>query len=240
MATRTDIINRIKALRAKAADQSATEAEALQAAEMAARLLARHDITPAELVEIEKSSAVDNGMRTGKELHPVLRVCGVRIGQLTETQAYCVGGEMRFVGLEEDVMMALYLSELFVGTAKRLWADYFPSIEGRRWAEVKAHREDLYTGFGARLSNRMEKMILARNEERKASSGNGSALVVIKKDLIASKMKEMGLELVKTKVSRNVRKSTGALGVGYDAAGSVSFERPLGSDAGAVTIAQGV
>lgn len=200
MTDRSDVIDKIRALRAKAADHAATEAEAMTAAEMAARLLVKHDIKPEELAEVAKSEGTISGFRQGKVLHPVADYTSSAISSLTETKAYTEDGELKYIGLEEDVLMAVYLTEMLVGAAKRGWIDHAEKAYSRirKKAKMDLLRTSYYMGFARRVSTRIRQLKAERDAARVSAQGtsNSSALVVVKSEIINRKMEEMGLELV--------------------------------------------
>jgi hypothetical protein len=237
MANREDTIKKIKALRAKAADAAATEAEAMQAAEMAARLMTRNDISPEELVEVEKSAGATAGFRQGKTLHPVLKSCWSGIQNLTNTKCWQSNGEFRCVGVEEDVMMAMYLSEMLVGASKRIWTTYFEEngLEGRPFRRITTAREDLMRGFGEAVDKKMHELAAARATAQ-ATTSSGSALVVVKKDVIRRTLKEMGVSLRKGGRDSYRAVDMAAYGSGFAQGASVNLNRPFGghSDRGAL------
>lgn len=201
MTDRSDIIDKIRALRAKAEDAAATEAEAMAAAEMAARLLVKHDIKPEELAEVAKSEGTISGFRQGKVLHPVADYTCNAIARFTETKGYNHNGEIKYIGLEEDVLMAVYLTEMLVGAGKRGWVAYadenihivlpFKQMDLRRIAYMR--------GFAQRVSDRLDELKAYRDTARKEAQGtsNATALVVVKDAIIKKVMQENGIALSK-------------------------------------------
>jgi len=84
----------------------------------------------------------------------VLKGTGVAIAALTQTQGYTDGGTMKFVGLDADVEMALYLTELVKGAHDRVWQTYrreqMPA--GLARSEQNAHRNGVTMGFANTLA----------------------------------------------------------------------------------------
>lgn len=230
MANRQDIIDRIRAMRAKAEDAAATEAEAMAAAEMAARLLVKHDIKPEELAEIQKAEGVEHAFRQGKVGHPVAEGVAVAVSQLTETKVYRDRAEIKFIGLEEDVLMAVYLIEMLVGAAKRAWIGY--SEENHQKAlpfkQLMHLRESFFMGFSTRVSARLNELRKFREEQRaqSQSTGHGMALVVVKQDIIRRKMEEMGLVLGRARRNDKTYDS-GTFLRGVAAGDTVNLNRPF-------------
>lgn len=199
MADRDEIIAKIRALRAKAEDAAATEAEAMAAAEFAARLLTKHDIKPDELAEVAKSEGVVSGFRQGKVLHPVAQYTGWAIQQFTETRCYFNRGEAKYIGLEEDVLMAVYLTEMLIGAGKRAWVAY--SEESRLdkigFARLQVARVSFFRGFAGRVSDRLMELKEQRDLARQTTQGdsNSTALVVVKSEIIKRTMEEQGIAI---------------------------------------------
>lgn len=234
MANRQDIIDRIRAMRAKAEDAAATEAEAMAAAEMAAKLLIKYDIKPEELAEIGKAEGVEQAFRQGKVGHPVAEAVAVAVSELTETKVYRDRAEIKFIGLEEDVLMAVYLIEMLVGAAKRAWVGYSEDNykEAVPFKQLMHFRESFFVGFSARVSMRLNELRKFREEQRAQaqSTGHGTALVIVKQDIIRRKMEEMGLVLGKAR-RKNKTYDSATFMQGAAAGETVNLNRPFAGNA---------
>lgn len=223
---RNAIIERIRALRAKAGDSAATEAEAFEAAAFAARLIMKHEITEADLADIKAEGAVKDGYAAkGKELHPVLRTCWSGIQAVCEVKAYAEGNRLCFIGTREDVMLAGYYAEMFVGASLRVWNDHFETLPKMGFKELAAQRDSLYAGFGSRLAQRLRDLAQERKDAVKSASGN--QLVVVKSHLIKEKMAEMGLTLKKNRSKSRIADPK-AYNAGANVANRVNLNSPLG------------
>ncbi len=230
MTDRSTIIEKIRALRAKAEDHAATEAEAMTAAEMAARLLVKHDIKPEELAEVAKSEGTISGFRQGLILHPVADYTAIAIARFTETKAYNSKGEIKYIGLEEDVLMAVYLTEMLVGAGKRGWVAYadeqittplpFKQMESRRFA--------YFMGFSTRVSDRLNELKAYRDAARKEAQGtsNATALVVVKDAIIKKVIEEQGLSFSKRR-DKSVYMDPATWRAGHMQGDNVNLGRPF-------------
>jgi Protein of unknown function (DUF2786) len=229
---RDEIIAKIRALRAKAEDHAATEAEAMAAAEMAARLLVKHDIKPEELAEIAKSEGVVSGFRQGKVLHPVANFTAVAIAHFTETRAYQDNGEIKFIGLEEDVLMAVYLIEMLTGAAKRGWVGHAEQ-HSYAFREFAFQRESYFRGFATRVSDRLNELYRFRKQQREMAqgSGNSTALVIVKSEVIKRTMDEMGLRLSKSRRNKRSYLDPHTFRAGMAQGNNVNLGRPFGANA---------
>lgn len=233
MANRDEIIAKIRALRAKAEDAAATEAEAMTAAEFAARLLTKHDIKPDELAEVAKSEGTVSGFRQGKVLHPVADYTANAIAAFTETRAYNQNGEIRYIGLEEDVLMAVYLTEMLVGAAKRGWVAYAEENIQRAlpFNQMNHKRISYFMGFTHRVSDRLRELKKFRDDSRRMNQGNNNsnALVVVKSEIIKRKMEEMGLTLGEARSQKQYLDPNMVL-AGHAHGDKVNLGRPFGGN----------
>lgn len=227
MSEREDAIAKIKALRAKAGDAAATEAEVEAAAMMAAKLLSKHDIEESELADVQNSGAREGSANNTKVLPEVLHHVWFGIQKLTETKAYIQNGsQLRYIGTPYDVEMALYLAEMIVGASKRMWVDY---ADGKPlpYKEMLMMRNGFMSGFGGRVNERLVELALERQKEREAKVSHSSALVVVKQDLIKGWLKENGLVLRKGKRHTTGPVDTRAFSEGRSAGDRVNLNRPV-------------
>lgn len=233
MANRDEIIAKIRALRAKAEDAAATEAEAMAAAEFAARLLTKHDIKPDELAEVAKSEGTVSGFRQGKVLHPVADYTANAIAAFTETRAYNQNGEIRYIGLEEDVLMAVYLTEMLVGAAKRGWVAHADEYIEKAvpFKQMNHLRLSYFMGFTRRVCTRLHELKKFRDDSRRMDQGNSNsnALVVVKSEIIKRKMEEMGLSIGKARNEKQYLDPNMVL-AGYAHGDKVNLGRPFGGN----------
>lgn len=225
MSERDDIIEKIRNLRAKASDAACTEAEAMGAAAAAAKLLARFDIEEEELAaKNPRSSAKQDGFSHGAVYPEVLLTAWRGIQLLTETKAYRSNARLCFIGSPQDVEMAVYLSEMIVGASKRAFTTWAAGKEMPYKQFVELRRSFMF-GFGTRVSQRLFELY----EERLATRQNanvGTALVVVKQDLIKSWCKENNMRFGRGK-SNKAPKNNDAREAGSQAGSNVNLGRPL-------------
>ncbi len=232
MANRDDIIAKIRAMRAKAEDHAATEAEAMAAAEMAARLLVKHDIKPEELAEVAKSEGTISGFRQGKVLHPIAQYTAWSIQQFTETKGYFPrgSGEVKFVGLEEDVLMAVYLTEMLIGAGKRAWVAFSDEngLAKIGFQRLQIARVSFFMGFAQRVSDRLNELKEMRDAQRQTAQGssNATALVVVKSEIIRRTMDEQGIT-IKGRVKGHTHVDNGMMRAGAAHGDNVNLGRPV-------------
>jgi len=227
---RQTLIERIRAMQAKAENEASTEAEAMQAAAMAARLMSKHEVTDEELSIIEagghgvQMQRVNHGT---KRMHFALKYAAHGIEVLTETRGY-VGtnwsDEQRlvFTGLDSDVEMAIYLSLVIKGAADRAWKAH---AAGRTFSNRTRSRKSFLIGFGWRIKERLIELAQERKEARTTS---GTALVVRKDALIEAHLAEQEVN-IKSSIGRKTT-IDGNYDHGASAANDLNLSRPLGED----------
>lgn len=234
--TNATIIEKIRNLRAKAADAAASEAEAQQAADMAAKLLSKYDLDECDLQQTDGGNrGTIGGYQTHKnELHMALRNCAVAISNLTETECYKVGGKLNFVGTGADVEMALYLSEMIRGAADRAWTSYRKNkMYGARSIRDMHHkRKSFLFGFGQRLAERLNNLATERKRQRETSTGTD--LVVVKDQIIKDTMADNGI-VIRSPRRRGMRIDGNSQMAGRSAGDSVNLNRPVGGGGSSAT-----
>lgn len=222
---RNEIIEKIRAMRAKASDAAATEAEAMQAAAMAAKMMAKHEISEADLRKLERegdgitTDGIDKGRRN---LHPTVKFCANAVADLTETKGWRKAGEVVFAGLDQDVEFALYLMELIRGAAERAWSDY--RKEDPEHARENGVRKSYLIGFGVRCAERLRELA----EERRAArhEAGGTALVVRKDALIKRHLADNNVRIERTR-ARKTSVNSDVYRSGRTAAARLNLSRPV-------------
>ncbi|OOY20850.1 hypothetical protein BMI86_10105 [Thioclava sp. DLFJ5-1] len=225
MADRSEIIARIKALRARASDEASSEAEVAAAASRAARLMAEHEISEKDIIERGSDGVIEGMHNAGRvRLHPALEVCGFQIGAYTHCAAMTKGGANLWAGQPEDVEFAIYLSELVQAASERAYRNHWRKL----WALApKAkYRLSFMHGFALGVAQLLEGEI-ARREQAQASSATGTALVVAKEAVIAEYMAEHQPGIKNHKPRKQRKPAISAFFAGKNAGERVNINRPL-------------
>lgn len=232
-----DIINKIKALRAKVNNAASTEAEVEAAARMVAKLMMQHDVSEDLLTEKVAPEGVHAQTDEVKnDLDWVMQYCGRPIQNFTETQSYRSGIKYNYIGLPHDVEMALYLFELITMSAKRGWLRHSAKMfdEGGM-TRTKGARISYYVGFGERMATMLNELHEERQKARPVATG--TAVVIRKQDIIKNKMDEMGLQPYKSRAKSMGHVDGNAYYAGQSAASQVNLNRPFGATKSAGAIA---
>lgn len=233
MATNRDkLIAKIRALMAKTVENGCTEAEAMNALNMAQTMMDAYDVTAEDLQEAKDESAIHDTMKDMRDPHNIRSMLVVKISEFTNTQTYRSQYKPQkyrysFIGLRSDVDFAVWLTEhltIFVQKElkKYLWDNGYQSLD----ASSKRHIiSGFVIGCTGRINDRLGELIDRGDRNR---TDNGNALMVIKDALIKAKMDEMGLRL-RAGRSRRRYYSGSSYGAGWAAGDRANFGRPVGS-----------
>lgn len=231
---RTDVINRIRALRARASNSASSLAEAEAAARRVAKLLSENEITEAELAEAGADSIAEGKHNDGRSrLHPTMDACAFEIGQASECASLVKRGANIWVGQPEDVEFALYLCEMIQGAAERSYKTHWAA---RYISAPSSHYRTSYMrGFGSSIALRLREIVCDREARRAASRSSTAAdgscsLVVLKEQLISQHLAETRPDIKQQRRGNTREPDMMAFSAGHLAAQSVTLSRPLEGD----------
>jgi len=197
MENRTVLLRRIRALAAKTVHNGCTEAEALTAAALLARLVDKYGFTPADLDEpletlTEASMDVKRTMQGNHHFAvSIAKFCDCKV--FYRAAKFGKEKEIVFFGHETDVLMCRYMMDL-LGTAnesgfKAFTAAKKAEAEGRKIGrkESNADRRGFDWGMASRITARLEAMKAERNVAVDETTGKtGGALVLVKGAAVAA------------------------------------------------------
>lgn len=247
----SDYIEKIRALRAKAADDASSEAEVETAAAMASKLMAKFGITEAEINDAAKAHV---GLKEGAAPQPTNQIqhavqaalFGIEI--FTETKCWIQTNHIyqqgkrvkhiraKFAGFEGDIEMAFYLVELVRGAADRAWKLYYAAHpEMKEWAQYprKMRMEAFKTGFGSTVGLRLQTMAEERQEA--ARQETGTSLVLHKQAVIESFMEQLNITLRENR-ARGRSFDASAYRSGSSAGARLNLGRPIERGEGATRL----
>lgn len=231
---------RIRALAARTVDRGCSEAEALAAAQKVGELLEVYGLTMSE-VELRQEACVQ---RQTTFSGPRLQAIGgifLSVIDLTETKGWTAGrGTFVFYGLEPDVLMAEYLLHLIGSAIDHEEARYRASDAYQRSRVAPQNRlRSFRYGFAERVSKRIAELAAHRRAAEQAArmpTSTGTALVLVKQQIIDEGFGALGIRLRTSYTTRTVRDGA-AYRKGMEAGGRVNLERPVGAAAGARSLA---
>ena len=178
------LIRKVRALREKTEDNGCTEAEAITAASLAARILEEYDISLAEVDQAENAAECrQEMMKKRKKIHPAFNWCGVSIGKLCQVEVWREDGATPiFFGYPSDVEVAKYLLAVCMAAMDGDWSIYMDE----RLANGQKISMKIHAAFMVGMGNRLAKRIgdLDWERRRKAEGTSKNALVVADKMLV--------------------------------------------------------
>lgn len=192
---------RIRALQRMTIENGCTESEAMVAAAKVQEILLQWGLSLADVEDIRRRGAwTDEALDGSVALRfQEMKFCVVSLSEFFDCECWGDhGGGVSFLGLKQDVFAAMTLFEIVADAMDLKWADY---REHKRrlplgWQQDPLQSERIRGAFLGAMACRISQRLLAAKAQLRAEVSR-NALVLVKKDIIASKMSEMGLELTK-------------------------------------------
>ena len=228
-ATRDKIATKVRALKDRTTDRGCTEAEAMTAASLAAKLMTEHDLTMTD-VEIGESTCDTTFVNTGKKTTHEVRLAIKAIAFFTDTVAWRDRDEgvirYAFFGLENDTEFAVYLHDVIRAAMDAEVAAY----KSHQWLldepSGRSASHSFLVGMARRVSERLKELKRTQNASTIASTGRD--LVVVKSHLVHGQFAQLGMRLRKGSATHSHDQRAHAAG---KAAGDrVGFNRRIGDD----------
>jgi len=225
MTNLTDIIRKIKALRARAADAASSENEAAKAAEVADKLLREHNINLSEL-DVRGEGVEKNVWGAGRRTRGPETFAAVKIAKATNCEVWVQnGGEIVYLGNPADVEVAMYFTDLVSNAAEACLRAYRKTEDYAyrfRYQSARKVGADYRVGVCQRLGERILDQVAAE----RMPQASGAGLVVVKNALIKQWLEDNGLSFRQKRSNRTVG---GAYNAGRGDADRVSIGRGVGT-----------
>ena len=223
------LIRKIRALRQKTEDNGCTEAEAIIAASLAARILEEYDISLAEVDQAENAAECRReSMGERRKIHPAFKWCGVSIGELCQVKVWKENGATpMFFGHPSDVEVAKYLLAVCMAAMDGDWQTYMKErMNSGKKISMKIHAAFM-AGMGCRLTKRINDLDWERRNKVGGTTGN--ALVVVDKMALIEVEFSRQLPSVNLKQGRSnhFRGDAHAIRAGNAAADKVGLHRGI-------------
>jgi uncharacterized protein DUF2786 len=237
---KTAILRRIRALADKTVANGCTEAEALAAAALFAKLVDKYGFTPADMADplelLTEQTVATSAQKKGNYWFAlaVAEYCDCRAFRRSTADDK---KELVFFGTEADVLMCRYLMDVFTranetGFKAFLRDERLNASHGfkKTTKERNVDRLSFDLGMSHRVKARLRDMKTERNATVDSASGkNGGALVVVKNALVNA---EYAKRYKTRTVNRGTRYNAGAAYAAGAAHGSsVSINRGVGGAA---------
>ena len=214
MVDRSKIAAKIAALRAKTRTAGCTEAEAIAAAAVAARLMAEHGLSDADVEMVSAKTSERTKRATWRS-----RVARA-VGFVTNTASLLdpTAETIEFIGRDPGPEVAAYLYEVIVNAVLREARAFKETAEYRRRRTTKTRKvalQDFATGMVVRLERRLVDMFRS-TVSKDARAAATQALDRLHPNTVSMKPPK-----------RNCRFS-GAVAAGYAAGGDVTLAHGVG------------
>ncbi len=231
-ATRDKIAAKVRALQERTTDRGCTEAEAMTAASLAAKLISEHDLSMTD-IELGDATCSQTSIDTGRKTSHEISFCVRAIAFFTDTMAWKGQGESGtvhtyFFGREIDTDCAKYLYGVIKTAMETEHAAFkFDSFLYERDTGRRSGHAFLL-GMAKRVSERLREMKKAQNDANIASTGRD--LIVVKQALVLSEFAKLGIRLGSG--SHSTHGDEAAYGAGHAAGNRVGLNRPVGHSGG--------
>lgn len=221
MNTREDIVRRIKALQDRTVDRGCSEAEALSAARVAARLLAEHGLSMSDIEIKERVDCERGDILTGRKRAHEIQYCMLAIAKFCDCKVWKNSGNYSLYGFPEDVSTAKWLYNLVLMAMNTEIASF--KIQTHQTGKRESHA--FLLGMANRVSQRLNQM--KREQEQETTKTTGRELMVVKSQVVEKQFKTVGITLSKN-YSRTNAGNYGAYNAGQQAGDRVNFNRSVG------------
>jgi hypothetical protein len=237
--------SRIKALTEKTVANGCTEAEAMAAADMVGRLLERYALSMDE-IEIRTARCVQAEVPLGGRRRRPIDGCVPTIARFCDCKVWLsraanpdplaadfdwtqAGSRYVFFGFETDTALATYLFAVINRAIITETSGFKRSNIQFRGVRLRQASASFQHGVVARVSERLDAMLRARDSAVRAQGSTGTALVVAKHRVVEDAFRETDIRLVSISATGR-RVITSAFRAGRAAGDRVNLNRPVTGD----------
>lgn len=173
----------IIALLSKTTSNGASEGEALSAIEKAMSMMAKYSLTENDLVNVSSEPLFYFNVNVGKDLDKYVdSLLSTSISIYTGTMFFEHEKQKLFVGSLIDVTFANYIRNMCLLSIEHEWNSFSKNVST---GFLKKSKKDFVIGMILRIKERLREM-------KSSEECNANALMIIKRDLIISKLKDTG------------------------------------------------
>ncbi|MGH1350757.1 MAG: DUF7168 domain-containing protein [Methyloligellaceae bacterium] len=194
-------LRKIKALLRKTTSAGCSEAEAVTAAEVAARLMDENNISMSE-VDAREEEYSENRQKFASGTvrptwHPVSFVFE-SISKFCDCEYWMQGFDLIYFGSKSDVEIAHYLTSVL---RRAMDIEYEKARVQARLSGSKINRRSFHMGMSYKLSQRLLEIKRSKDQQSKSPSSS-AAIVSIKRERIQEEMISLGISPTERKNSR--------------------------------------
>jgi hypothetical protein len=229
---REHLLDKIRALLSKTTENGCTEFEALASLDKARAMMDAYEVTESDLQLTKEEKAILRSEPEGsKDPHGCKRNIAMAVAQFTDCKVWKGPNGLVFCGLPSDARFASWLVDHLASFIQSELASHLMGSLAPR-GERRLLINGFVLGCASRISARIKALCA---QSATVATSNGTALVVIKGQAVAEKMKELRIHL---RSSRTSRKSINgdSYRAGQSAGDRASFGRPIAGNAGTLRI----
>lgn len=235
----TNVKLRIKALSEKTVSNGCSEAEAQSAMEKVGQLLEQYNLTMEE-IDIREEPCVTITIKTKSPKAGPENYFVVRLAEFADCKVWRSKLENEgviayyFFGLESDTQMVQYLYNTIVSALTSETRKYKDSIKHVDFVrgQKKVASCTFQRSFANRIAYRLLHMKTQMNADLEAKRETGTALVLIKNQIVEQAFQEQNVRLRKRYTTYRPQYDGNAAAAAYNAANNVNLSRPVGSETG--------
>jgi hypothetical protein len=232
MNDRNSLLDKVRALLSKTAENGCTEHEALAALDKARALMDAYEITDAELQLTKAETAILRSEPPGsRDPHSIKRGMASAVARFCDCKVWRGSNGLVFCGLQSDCQFATWLLDNLTSFVHAELVKHLIGNIGDR-GERRLVTASFAMGCTARISARLNALV---EQSAKVAGSNSRALVVTKAGLIADAMTKHSITLGKSRSSRQ-RVDRGAYAAGAAAGERASFGRPVSGNGATLRI----
>jgi DNA primase large subunit len=227
--------DRIRKMSVRTVDNGCSEAEALQAMEMVGQLLEQYNLSMDE-VDIREEKCIQMLFDTGiKKSSPITKVavavaeyCTLRVWTDNFRKGSGQTMKVALFGQESDVLMADYLLKLIHEAMKTESAKFVAKLPSTMLKGARRTRKcNFEEGFVIKINQRLRKMKVEMEAHLAAQRVTGTALVVVKQQVVEEEFSKMGMKLRARYQTYKPKQVPEAKMAGYEAGDTVNLSRPI-------------
>jgi hypothetical protein len=229
----TRVKSRIKALVDKTVSNGCTEAEAMAAAEMVGRLLERYALSMDE-IDVREEPCVQIEVPIGGKQRRPIDGCVTAIARFCDCKVWITRDALTpsyvFFGFEADTTLASYLFKVIDRAMKTEVATFRAAHPRLAGVSLRGASKSFQQGMAARVADRLNEMHRERDASVAAQRSTGTALILVKHQVVEDAFRHAEVRLVSAGRLRVVRQN-GAFRHGLAAGDRVNLSRPIGDTA---------
>ena len=230
---------RIKALSERTVDRGCTESEASHAAALMGKLLQDYCLSMND-VDVRAAKCSTLSIKSGSRMKgPMHNVVGA-LGHFADCKIWYMSnsGEIvyNFFGTESDLQAVEYLYRVIEQSLETSAAFFKTTSTYALSSSRRSATHSFKVGLVIRVGQRLREMKAERDAAMHASAVTGSALVVLKNQVVTDEFARLNLRTTMSRVTASIRDRE-ATAAGREAGNRVNLGRPIGAASGGLAIA---